>query len=180
MAPGEPPGGHHIGPDVTVESSRLTIRTLGHAPVRAIVEGRRLADWAPDYPDVGDVVVARLLHDGPSATSTHAPPWTVRQVVDKDDGSVVGGVGFFGSPESGELEIGYGIVASRRGRGYATEAVGAMVAVAWDYPAVMAVTATTDPENLASQRVLEKAGFRRGPSLDAPSFRLERPDDRRG
>jgi len=175
MAAHEGPDGHHLGPDVPVASSRLTIRALGHAPVRAILEGRRLADWAPDYPDLGDVVVARLLHDGPPEGSTHAPPWTMRQVVDNGDRTVVGGVGFFGSPESGELEIGYGIVASRRGRGYATEAVGAMVAFAWGHPAVMVVTATTDPENLASQRVLEKAGFRRVPSADAPSYRLERP-----
>jgi RimJ/RimL family protein N-acetyltransferase len=57
------------------------------------------------------------------------------------------------------VEIGYGLVASRRGRGYATEAVRALTAFAVGRPDVTEVVATVDPGNLASIRVLEKVGF---------------------
>ena len=76
-------------------------------------------------------------------------------------GLVVGGIGFFGPPLDAEVEIGYGIVPSRQGRGYATEAVLAMIAMAWADARVRTVVAGTDPGNVASQRVLGKAGFRR-------------------
>ncbi len=77
------------------------------------------------------------------------------------------------------MEVGYGIVPSRQGRGYATEALRAMLAMAWADPRVTAVVAGTDPGNAASQRVLGKAGFRRiaGRIAAAGEFRyaLTRP-----
>jgi RimJ/RimL family protein N-acetyltransferase len=89
---------------------------------------------------------------------------------------VVGGIGFFGPPrESEEVEVGYGIVPSRQGRGYATEAVQAMLAMAWADPRVTAVVAGTDPGNLASQRVLGKAGFRQIAADGELRYRLSRP-----
>jgi RimJ/RimL family protein N-acetyltransferase len=52
-----------------------------------------------------------------------------------------------------------------------------MVAVAWADPVVEAVVATTATGNAASQRVLEKAGFRRaGQDGDGElRYRLPRP-----
>jgi RimJ/RimL family protein N-acetyltransferase len=72
---------------------------------------------------------------------------------------VVGGIGLFGPPEDGQVEIGYGIVESRRGRGYATEAARALIEAALSLPGVTEVVAGVDPGNPASVRVLEKAGL---------------------
>ena len=82
-----------------------------------------------------------------------------RLVVERATGLVVGGIGLFGPPEDGRVEFGYGIVESRRGRGYATEAARALVEVALGLPHVTEVTAGVDPTNAASVRVLEKAGL---------------------
>ena len=82
-----------------------------------------------------------------------------RLVVERDTGLVVGGIGLFGPPEDGRVELGYGIVESRRGRGYATEAARAMVQMALGLPGVTEVIAGVDPSNAASVRVLEKAGL---------------------
>jgi [ribosomal protein S5]-alanine N-acetyltransferase len=60
----------------------------------------------------------------------------------------------------GVVEIGYEIAESRRGRGLATLAVRAMVAEAFADPRVGAVIAHTLAERNASNRVLEKCGFR--------------------
>ena len=44
-------------------------------------------------------------------------------VIEKESGEIVGGAGFKGAPDdNGMVEIAYGIVPSREGRGYATEA----------------------------------------------------------
>ena len=56
-------------------------------------------------------------------------------------------------------EIGYGILEEYQGRGYATEAVEAAVAWAFEQPGVTAVEAEAAPDNRASLRVLEKCGF---------------------
>jgi RimJ/RimL family protein N-acetyltransferase len=74
---------------------------------------------------------------------------------------VVGDAGFKGPPQDGEVELGYSIIPGQRRRGYATEAAQALVDWALAQPGVERVVAETEPENEASQRVLERAGMRR-------------------
>ena len=173
-------------------SARLILRPWPWDAVRAISAGDRLDDWAVDYPGDGDVVIAGLLLGAQEAAGGPVPArpgpvparpggdaadeaWGHRQVVERASGLVVGGIGFFGPPLGGEAEIGYGIVSSRQGRGYATEAVQAMLAMAWADSRVSTVVAGTDPGNAASQRVLEKAGFRRVSAGDEVRYQLTRP-----
>jgi ribosomal-protein-alanine N-acetyltransferase len=89
-------------------------------------------------------------------------------IVEAETGSVVGDIGFLAPPDTaGEIEIGYSVVPSRRNRGYASEAVAALLDWAGQQPGVTAVVAGTDADNAASQRVLERAGFHRTGSRDA-------------
>jgi RimJ/RimL family protein N-acetyltransferase len=76
------------------------------------------------------------------------------------DGELVGWGGFKGPPTDGAVEIGYEIAAARQGRGLATAAAWAMVAEAFEDDSVTAVIAHTLAERNASNRVLEKLGFR--------------------
>ncbi len=140
-------------------SSRLVLRRFAWDDVCAIVEGRRLEGWALDYPTEGDKVIAGILHRaGPDEVSPDRP-WGHWQVLDRSTGRVIGGVGLRGGPVEGKVEMGYGIAPSQQGRGYATEAARAIVAVARRDGTVTAVVAGTSPDNRASQRVLEKVGF---------------------
>ncbi|MGO9456732.1 MAG: GNAT family N-acetyltransferase [Acidimicrobiales bacterium] len=128
--------------------------------MQSAVEGRRLPGWADDFPDAGDVVVARMLsRDGFPPPRREQELSGHFQVVERSSDLVVGGIGLFDAQESGVVEIGYGIVPSRQGAGYATEAVAALVSAVWTRSDLRAVVATTDSTNIASQRVLEKAGF---------------------
>ena len=69
-------------------------------------------------------------------------------------------VGFKGYPNNqGEAEIGYGLDVDFQNRGYTTEAVIALIAWAFAHDYCQAVVADTHPANIASQRVLEKAGM---------------------
>ena len=58
-------------------------------------------------------------------------------------------------------EIGYWLMPSSRGRGVATEAVAAVVAWAFADLGLLRVQGVVDVANVASQRVLERAGFER-------------------
>jgi len=81
---------------------------------------------------------------------------------------IVGLVGFKGPPNAeGEVEIGYGVAASRRRRGHATAAVARVIELAARRDDVRAILAETVFDNHASQRVLERNGFARtGTRLD--------------
>lgn len=98
--------------------------------------------------------------------------WTV---VVKEQQMMAGDLCFQGAPnEQGEIEIGYGSHEAFQGKGIMTEAVGALVAWAFQQPDVRAVVAETDPENVPSQRILEKNGFRQtGVNASNLRWRLE-------
>lgn len=57
------------------------------------------------------------------------------------------------------VEIGYGMNAAYEGKGLMTEAVSAMACWASKQHGVLSVEAETEPDNIASQMVLKKAGF---------------------
>ncbi len=75
-----------------------------------------------------------------------------------DDDVVVGEIGA-AFVEGDAIEIGYAIVESVWGRGHATDAVQALVAIARSDAAIARVVAHTPLDRPASGRVVEKAGF---------------------
>jgi [ribosomal protein S5]-alanine N-acetyltransferase len=145
-----------------IVTARLSLRLITADEVSAVLLGQRRSDWAADFPTEGDQVIARLLARTGLPTDDETLRFGHRLVVERDTGTVVGGIGFFGPPQDGEVEIGYGIVPSRQRRGYATEAVQAMVADIFQLNDVQTVVANVDLDNPASIRVLEKSGMTLG------------------
>lgn len=81
-------------------------------------------------------------------------------VVLKSINMAVGGIGFNGYPNDyGETSIGYMIHEQHRGNDYATEAVNALCGWGFNFSILKNVKADTGIQNMASQRVLLKAGF---------------------
>ncbi|MGB2569411.1 GNAT family N-acetyltransferase [Micromonospora citrea] len=80
---------------------------------------------------------------------------------DASTGAVAGGcVLIHDEPATGQGMLGYSLLPEARGRGLATRAVRLMAG--WAFGIGLArLWAGTAPENVASQRVLERAGFRR-------------------
>lgn len=71
-------------------------------------------------------------------------------------------VGFIGTHVFGEmLEIGYALIPAERGHGYCTEAVKIMVDYLFMSEDIVRIQAATILENKASQKVLEKVGFKK-------------------
>lgn len=85
---------------------------------------------------------------------------------------------FHGDPNV--FEIGYSLNRQHWGQGLATEMVEALVAYGFATPNITAIVACTELPNVASQRVLEKAGFKREENifeedgLELAFFRLSR------
>ncbi len=73
----------------------------------------------------------------------------------------IGGIGFGGYPEAGLSPIGYIIDAKYQNKGFATEAVECILEWAFSYEIVQKITAETPVENLASEKVLLKNGFKK-------------------
>jgi RimJ/RimL family protein N-acetyltransferase len=147
----------------TVATERLRLPVITPALADDMRAGRRHPDWHPDFPREDDLDGASMVR--PDST------WGSRLVVRAVDGLVCGSIGFFGPPDAApdgvpETEVGYGLVADARGRGVATEALLGLL-VETDRLGVR-VRASVAPDNVASIRVLAKAGFTevRAPSED--------------
>jgi ribosomal-protein-alanine N-acetyltransferase len=106
-----------------------------------------LAKFLPFY--------ARLLREDPQLLG-----YGVWLLIEREGRTVVGSAGFQGHPSTeGEIELGYGVHADFRNQGYASEAARALLRWASEQPGVKRVIAHCDQDNIASQRVVEKAGM---------------------
>jgi hypothetical protein len=116
--------------------------------------------WAPGYPLDGDTraCAAYTSHLPPSAGPAASSPFGYYQVVEQ--GQVIGGIGFHGPPNGDVVEVGYGIVPAARGRGVATEALRRLLQLAAGLQGVRRVVGRTEESNVASQRVMTRAGMR--------------------
>jgi ribosomal-protein-alanine N-acetyltransferase len=82
-------------------------------------------------------------------------------IIHKEDNMIMGDMGFKGGPnDEGIIDLGYSIVPSYQGKGYATEMGKAMVDWGISQPNVNRVIAACNPDNFASIQVLEKIGFK--------------------
>jgi RimJ/RimL family protein N-acetyltransferase len=87
--------------------------------------------------------------------------WVQFSVEERDGGRLVGDVGL--SPADGEpgvIKVGYTISPDVQGRGYATEAVQALVDYALSTLGAEVIRAYADADNTPSIRVAEKVGMR--------------------
>ena len=141
-------------------SERLRLHPFTVEEARRVVDRRpnETDRWALDYPFEDELDALRRFvanADGPSA----GHPFTLYRIDELSTGRAVGGLGFFGRPDAdGVAELGYGLVPSARGQGFATEALRLALVIA-ESAGAKRVVADTSAENLASQKVLLKAGF---------------------
>jgi RimJ/RimL family protein N-acetyltransferase len=131
-----------------------------------------------------EVVATTVARHAPTRASveercaTGAYKWLIGEragcaIRDAASGEFAGNIGVFLEPATGQALVGYGLTRVWRGRGFASRAVRLVADWAFDVAAVARLSAGTAPDNIASQRTLERAGFRREgyerarlPSLD--------------
>jgi RimJ/RimL family protein N-acetyltransferase len=88
-------------------------------------------------------------------------------VIEKKDGTKIGQIAHFNmlAPYAKMLEIGYALAPSERRKGYCTEATQLIVDYLFLSKDIVRIQATTHFGNVASQKVLEKSGFKREGTL---------------
>lgn len=104
-------------------------------------------------------------------------------IVRRSDDIIIGGIGFHGKPEHGRVEVGYDVASKAQAQGYATEALRALAGWALRQSEVEVVVGRTEAGNIASRRVMEKAGFIPSGGPDAEglhSFELRGPQKEDG
>lgn len=152
-----------------VRTARLELRPMDARTIHALQHGDRATLESATEARFGDPLAPPpLLGDAlpfmASRLAAHPDElgWWSWLVIRTDDRRAIGSIGFGGRPDpEGALVLGYSTYADAHGRGYATEAVRALIAWAFSHPEVGKVCATIPCWNAASRRVAEKVGMRR-------------------
>jgi RimJ/RimL family protein N-acetyltransferase len=82
-------------------------------------------------------------------------------IIEKKDGSKIGFIAHYNELWGRQMEIGYVLVPSERGKGYCSEALKIMVDYLFLSRDFVRIQAHTHVRNAASQKVLEKVGFKK-------------------
>ncbi|MFJ8672014.1 GNAT family N-acetyltransferase [Streptomyces sp. NPDC093589] len=115
--------------------------------------------WAPGYPADGDAEGARHFL-GHCALTGDPQPFGNYEIRRRADGLAIGGLGFNRPPDAdGTITIGYALIPSVRGKGYASEALRALLKLAREL-GLTCVKGDADHDNIASQRVMTAVGMR--------------------
>ena len=144
-----------------LQTTRLELVLLEPDVARALAAGMNDNGhrWAPGYPMASSLLRAELT----AAAAAGGRPlggFGTYQVVRRSDGAVIGDVGFLGPPDAtGAVSIGCAITEGARRQGYATEALGALLAWAREQSGLTCVLADTTRANLGGQKLLERAGM---------------------
>ena len=168
-------------PDPPLSDGVVTLRPWREDDVPALVEcldgDEEIARWMDIIPQPYREAEARTWVD---QATTYWREGTAAQfaVTDAGTGTVVGGVGFrWIGDEQGVGEVGYWLRREARGRGLTTGAVRLISRWAFEALDCQRLQLRADERNAPSQRVAEKAGFRREGVLRSVHFNAR--EDRR-
>lgn len=140
---------------------RLVMRPIAAEDVRDLHDAFADADTMQfmDFP------VARHLADSVRYLSTYLfvmPDWHATwALVDRETGAVIGFANYHHRENWNQrLEIGFLLRRSFRGLGFMSEALDALLRFCFEQLAIERVEVTTQPENGAAIRLIERLGFR--------------------
>ncbi|MBB4125761.1 RimJ/RimL family protein N-acetyltransferase [Xanthomonas translucens] len=153
---------------------------------RLIGRHLRLSDVDALFAVYGDAGAMRWVGDGEPLTHAQCVEWVavsernyrtrgygMSALEDHADGETIGFCGLVHPGGQAEAELKYALRREYWGRGLATEAARAMLTHARDGLGLRHVIATAYPQNLASLRVLRKAGMQPAPPrIEADGTRI--------
>ena len=150
----------------TLETERLTLRPHrlddfeAHA---ALWANEDVVRFITSEPSTREQSWSRMLR---LAGMWHHMDFGFLAIVEKESGRFIGEAGFLEARREmepsieGTMELGWALIPSAHGRGYATEALIAMIGWAETHFPGKPMTCIISPENQASLRVAAKLGFR--------------------
>ena len=147
---------------IPIETQRLLIRSVVPEDARLLAERRsepkvaKYQNWTLPFPlERAEKMVSEIMAmDGPENEE-----WWMASVCDVDTGEVLGDLALHLSQEGRTAEIGYTFASQHWGKGYAVEAVDALVTYLFEDLEVTRVFGMLHPDNPASAMVMERNGF---------------------
>ena len=160
----------------------IPIRTTAHLVLRAfapedvdrlhrVMSGHQVLRYFPNPDPPARDQIERLIQFQLSHWKQHGYGWWAVCAADlaADSGAdsenphqnppLIGWAGLQYLPETDEIEVGYLLSRDHWGRGLATEAARTSVQFGFEDLGIETIVGIVHPENIASQRVLEKAGL---------------------
>jgi RimJ/RimL family protein N-acetyltransferase len=144
-----------------LETPRLVIRRFRAQDAEALAAYRsdpqvaRYQGWTPPLPLDEAVDLVREF----AAGSPDRPGWFQYAVVLKDGGRLIGDIGVCLHENLMQADLGFTLAAAHQSRGYATEAVRAVLTDLFEHRGLHRVSAECDARNLRSAALLRRLGF---------------------
>lgn len=121
--------------------------------------------WNPASVDVvADFIESQSDH------TFDADDWLQLAIVERESGDFIGDLGIRTLDDPAQAELGITIAPDRRRKGYASEALHAIMDVLFRIRKLHRITAVADRRNAASVAMLERSGMRREAVLRDNSF----------
>ena len=172
-----PPGGPRqvpFRPEYPLRTQRLLLRPYAHGDVDGLYAYQRLPEvhrYLYTEPRTRAEVEAIVAERAGLAVLTETDKAITLVAELAQTGELVGDcVLFWRSQEHEQGEVGYVFNPAYHGRGYATEAVGALLRLGFEGLGLHRIAGHLDARNTASARVLERAGLRRKAHLVENEF----------
>lgn len=144
----------------TLTTARLTLRPFTETDVDTlhhILGEKDILRYFPKSDPPSRERVERLIAHQLEHWDEHGRGWWA--VEPHAEECLIGWCGLQYLPETGETEVGYLLSKAFWGRGLATEGAQASLQYGFEHLGLGIIIGITHPENIASQRVLEKAGL---------------------
>lgn len=157
-----------------INTERLLIRRLEKKDAkeffdyRAMPEIYRYQSWKPTHINEAEEFIDLNIGVVPNT-----PDAWLQLAICLKDGRLIGDMGIHFLDDD-QIEIGYTLSPDAQGNGYASEAVSAVVSYIFSELKKHRVTASVDPDNVHSIKLLERIGFRK----EAHFIKSYRMDDR--
>ena len=153
----------NILPFPNLQSERLSFREINENDIPEVMELRGNADNMKFIPrplvtnEAEALAHITMILD--KRKENDAINWVITE---KDSDSLIGIIGFFRTQhENFRSELGYMILPQHHGKGYVTEAIATVLSFGFNTLNLHSVNAIIDPNNFASEKVLQKNRFRK-------------------
>lgn len=159
-------------PFPVIETERLILRRITNDDVNEVFELRSNPETMKYIPrplvKTTEDALEHVAMIEEKITSNIGINWGITL---KGDSRVLGIIGYYRMrPENYRAEIGYMLLPEYHGKGIIPEAVNRLIAYGFDDLKLHSIEAVIDPENFASEKVLQKCGFVKEAHLKEAEF----------
>ena len=144
-----------------LEGKNVNLRLMEKEDVDFILECTNNLDFYGEYDPITQISKTEMIKKLETQTPSTAETEKAVFIIEQKDKSKVGFARYSSSRFHGHAEIGYLVIPTERGKGYATEAAEIIVDYLFLSKDIIRIEAGTNVKNKASQKVLEEAGFKK-------------------